>query len=45
VVPGGVEHRTRADEEAQVLCFEPTGVLNIGNVDDETFTAPRGVKI
>jgi mannose-6-phosphate isomerase-like protein (cupin superfamily) len=45
VVPRGVEHRTCADEEAQVLCFEPTGVLNTGNVADETFTAPKGVKI
>ena len=26
-------------------CFEPTGVLNTGNVDDETFTAPKDVKI
>jgi mannose-6-phosphate isomerase-like protein (cupin superfamily) len=45
VVPRGVEHRTCADEEAQVICFEPAGVLNTGNVTDETFTAPRGAKI
>jgi len=44
-VPRGVEHRTAADEEAQVICFEPAGVLNTGNVSDETFTAPGGVEI
>jgi mannose-6-phosphate isomerase-like protein (cupin superfamily) len=26
VVPRGMEHRTCADEEALVLCFEPAGV-------------------
>lgn len=45
VVPRGVEHRTCANEEAQVLCFEPRGVLNTGNVTDEIFTAPKAVKI
>jgi len=45
VVPRGVEHRTCADEEAEIVCFEPRGVRNTGNVNDETFTAPRGVEI
>lgn len=45
VVPRGVEHRTAADEEAQVLCFEPAGVTNTGNVRDGRFTAPSGVTI
>jgi mannose-6-phosphate isomerase-like protein (cupin superfamily) len=45
VVPRGTEHRTCADEEAEILCFEPQGVLNTGNVTDETFTAPKGVEI
>ena len=40
LVPRGVEHRTCADEEAQVLIFEPADVLNTGNVYDESFTAP-----
>lgn len=35
VVPKGVEHRTCADDEALVLCFEPAGVLNTGNVLNE----------
>ena len=45
VVPRGVEHRTAADEEAQVLCFEPAGVRNTGNVEDFAFTAPQGATI
>ncbi len=45
VVPRGVEHRTCADEEAEVVCFEPKGVVNTGNVDDVMFTAPNGVRI
>ena len=35
VVPRGVEHRTCAEEEALVVCFEPAGVLNTGNVRNE----------
>jgi mannose-6-phosphate isomerase-like protein (cupin superfamily) len=45
VVPAGVEHRTAANEEAEVLCFEPAGVRNTGNVSDAEFTAPNGVQI
>lgn len=45
VVPRGVEHRTAADEEAQIMCFEPAGVLNTGNITDEVYTAPTGVPI
>ncbi|MDE3198676.1 MAG: cupin domain-containing protein [Acidobacteriota bacterium] len=45
VVPAGVEHRTAADEEAEVLCFEPAGVRNTGNLVDERFTAPGGVEV
>ncbi len=42
---GGVEHRTAADEEAEVILFEPAGVVNTGNVIDEKFTAPTGIRI
>jgi mannose-6-phosphate isomerase-like protein (cupin superfamily) len=35
VVPRGVEHRPVADEEAQVLLFEPAATLNTGDVRDE----------
>lgn len=45
IVPRGVEHRTAADEEAEVLIFEPKEVRNTGNVVDEVFTAPMGVKV
>ena len=45
VVPKGVEHRTCADEEAEVLCFEPAGVLNTGNVVDSIYTAPKAASI
>jgi mannose-6-phosphate isomerase-like protein (cupin superfamily) len=45
VVPRGVEHRTAADEEAEVIIFEPSEVVNTGNVVDAEFTAPRGVRI
>ena len=39
VVPRGVEHRTCADEEASILCFEPAGTINTGNVKDSSYTA------
>jgi mannose-6-phosphate isomerase-like protein (cupin superfamily) len=45
VVPCGVEHRTCAHEEAEILCFEPSGVLNTGNVTDTKYTAPSGIAI
>ena len=45
VVPRGVEHRTMANEEAEVLVFEPAATRNTGNIVDEKFTAPNGVVI
>lgn len=45
VVPRGVEHRPVADEEAEVLLFEPAEVLNTGNVIDDVYTAPQGATI
>ena len=35
IVPRGVEHRPVADEEAQVLLFEPASTINTGNVRNE----------
>jgi mannose-6-phosphate isomerase-like protein (cupin superfamily) len=35
VVPRGVEHRPVADDEVEVVLFEPAGTLNTGNVIDE----------
>lgn len=33
VVPRGVEHRPVADEECEVVLFEPATTLNTGNVE------------
>ena len=41
----GVEHRTSATEDAYVLCFEPAGTVNTGNLSVSEFTAPCGVSI
>jgi mannose-6-phosphate isomerase-like protein (cupin superfamily) len=35
VVPKGVEHRPVADDEVEVVLFEPAGTLNTGNVIGE----------
>ncbi len=45
VVPRGVEHRTMAESEAEILVFEPARTRNTGNVVDDTYTAPDGVRI
>jgi mannose-6-phosphate isomerase-like protein (cupin superfamily) len=45
VVPRGVQHRTAADEAAEVILLEPAGVPNTGNVVDDKFTAPIGARI
>jgi mannose-6-phosphate isomerase-like protein (cupin superfamily) len=42
IVPRGVEHRPVAEEEAEVLLFEPAGTLNTGNVRNQrTVERPR----
>jgi mannose-6-phosphate isomerase-like protein (cupin superfamily) len=45
VVPHGIEHRTAAAGEAEVLVFEPQATRNTGDIADEHFTAPNRVKI
>lgn len=45
VVPRGIEHRTVAEEEVEVVIFEPAETLNTGNVVDDKFTAPGGVTV
>ena len=45
IVPRGVEHRPVAEEEAEILLFEPQDVRNTGNIEDETYTAPNSVRI
>jgi mannose-6-phosphate isomerase-like protein (cupin superfamily) len=41
VVPRGIEHRTCADEEAAIVCFEPASTINTGNVKESAYTAAR----
>ena len=45
VVPRGIEHRTVAEKEVEVIIFEPAETRNTGNVTDDKFTAPGGVSI
>jgi mannose-6-phosphate isomerase-like protein (cupin superfamily) len=45
VVPRGIEHRTAAEEEVEVVIFEPAETRNTGNIADDKFTAPDGVAI
>ena len=45
VVPAGVEHRPVAEEECEIFLLEPSGVRNTGNVEDEAYTAPQGMRI
>ena len=35
IIPRGVEHRPVADEEAEVVLFEPASTVNTGNVRTE----------
>ena len=39
IVPRGVEHRPVADEEVEVVLFEPASTLNTGNVVNERTVA------
>ena len=41
VVPRGVEHKPVADEEVEVMLFEPAGTRNTGNVVNELTTEPE----
>ncbi len=45
IVPHGVEHRTAADAEAEVMIFEPAAVRNTGDKEDAVFTAPAGLRV
>jgi mannose-6-phosphate isomerase-like protein (cupin superfamily) len=45
VVPHGVEHRTAAGEEAEVVLFEPAATRNTGSAEKSEFTAPEGVRL
>ncbi len=43
VVPRGVEHCPRADEEASVLLIEPAGTINTGDAGGPLTTEPRPI--
>ena len=45
VVPRGVEHRPVADEEVEVVLFEPSGVVNTGASPVSSFTAPLDARL
>jgi mannose-6-phosphate isomerase-like protein (cupin superfamily) len=45
IVPRGTEHRPVAEDEVEVLLFEPANLKNTGNVEDAKFTAPVVDKI
>jgi mannose-6-phosphate isomerase-like protein (cupin superfamily) len=45
VVPHGVEHRTVADAETEVVLFEPAATRNTGSAEESEFTAPDGVRL
>jgi len=38
IVPSGVEHRPVAEEETEILLFEPAGTRNTGDVETEETT-------
>lgn len=42
VIPKGVEHKPVAEDECEVVLFEPVGTLNTGNLEnDRTVTKPE----
>jgi mannose-6-phosphate isomerase-like protein (cupin superfamily) len=43
VVPAGVEHCPRADEEASVLLIEPAGTINTGDAGGPMTTEARSI--
>jgi mannose-6-phosphate isomerase-like protein (cupin superfamily) len=45
VVPRGIEHRTIASTEAEVIIFEPAETRNTGDIVDAEFTALNGVTL
>ena len=45
IVPKGVEHRTAADDDVEVIVIEPVETRNTGNVVDPRFTVPPGDRL
>jgi mannose-6-phosphate isomerase-like protein (cupin superfamily) len=45
VVPRGTEHRPVAEEEVELVLFEPAGVVNTGDAPPSGLTAPAGLRL
>jgi mannose-6-phosphate isomerase-like protein (cupin superfamily) len=45
IVPRTVDHRTAADEEVELLLFEPRSTTNTGDVQHPSFTAPPETRL
>lgn len=38
IIPRGIEHKPAADEEVEIMLFEPAATLNTGNITDSDLT-------
>ena len=45
IVPSGIEHRTAANEETEVVLFEPAATRNTGEMVDAKLPASDAVRI
>lgn len=45
IMPRGVEHKPVAQEEVEIMLFEPAGTLNTGNITDSDLTKENPGKI
>jgi mannose-6-phosphate isomerase-like protein (cupin superfamily) len=43
IIPRGVEHRPVAQEEAEIMLFEPAGTLNTGNIKNDYTREPEAI--
>lgn len=43
IVPRGVEHCPKAEEEVEIILFEPADTRNTGNVENELTAAPVAI--
>ena len=44
IMPRGVEHRPYAEEEVEIMLFEPASTLNTGNiVNERTVANPKQI--
>ena len=45
VVPRDTEHRPVAEDEVELVLFEPAGVVNTGDAPASELTAPAGLRL